>query len=182
MTVPEPGHLLISDPFLKDPNFQRTVILLCDHQVEGSFGFVLNKQHQMVLGELIELAVGCTFPVFIGGPVQKDTLHFIHRRPDLLGGTELIDGIYWGGDFEAVLSLIRTKELQESDIRFFLGYSGWGEGQLEEELTEKSWITRNANKRLVFYKSIEEIWKEALFDLGGEYQQMINYPLDPQLN
>lgn len=182
MTAPEPGQLLISDPFLKDPNFKRTVILLCDHEKEGSLGFVLNKLHDQVLGDLVELLEGCNFPVFIGGPVQKDSLHFIHRKPNLLGGTELIDGIFWGGDFEMVLSLILTKELDEADIRFFIGYSGWGSGQLEEELSEKTWITRKATRRLTFYKQIDEIWKEALFDLGGEYQQMINYPTDPQLN
>ena len=92
--VPEPGQFLISDPFLKDPNFQRTVILLCDHEAEGSLGFVLNKLHHQVLGDLIEILEGCKFPVFIGGPVQIDSLHFIHRKPELLGGTELIDGIF----------------------------------------------------------------------------------------
>ena len=81
-----------------------------------------------------------------------------------------------------VLSLILTKELNEADIRFFIGYSGWGAGQLEEELAEKTWITRKATRRLAFYKNIDEIWKEALYDLGGEYQQMINNPKDPQLN
>lgn len=183
MTVPGPGSLLISDPFLKDPNFQRTVVLLCEHQVEGSFGFVLNKLHDSVLGDLVELAKGCKFPVFVGGPVQKDTIHFIHHRPDLIsGGFEIIDGIYWGGDFEEVLALILNKELPESDIRFFVGYSGWGEGQLEDELKEKSWITRDGNKRLVFHKQCDQIWKEALLDLGGEYKQMTNYPIDPQLN
>ncbi|MEI8075143.1 MAG: YqgE/AlgH family protein [Bacteroidota bacterium] len=182
MAAPEPGILLISDPFLKDPNFQRTVILLCEHEKEGSLGFVINKLHNQVLGDLMEVLEGCNFPVFLGGPVQKDSLHFIHRKPDLLGGIEIIDGIFWGGDFDLVLSLILTKELLEQDIRFFIGYSGWGSEQLEEELAEKTWITTKATRRLAFYKNCNEIWKEALFDLGGEYQQMINYPKDPQLN
>jgi len=178
-----PGTLLISDPFLKDPNFARTVVLLCEHRQEGSFGFVLNKSFNQELGDLIKDAEGLRFPVFDGGPVQKDTLHFLHQRPDQIsGGIEVIDGIFWGGDFEEVLSLLKEKKLDKNDIRFFLGYSGWGEGQLSGELNEKSWITREADKRFVFNMSTPQIWKAALKDLGGEYSQMINYPTDPQLN
>ncbi len=183
MADPAPGILLISDPFLKDPNFIRTVVLLCEHQVEGSFGFVLNKHFNKELGDLITQAKGVRFPIYDGGPVQKDTLHFLHQCPDKIpGGIEVIDGIYWGGDFEEVLSLLKEKELTKNEIRFFLGYSGWTEGQLSAELEEKSWITRKASKPLVFTLNTPQLWKAALRDLGGEYSQMINYPIDPQLN
>jgi len=178
-----PGILLISDPFLKDPNFARSVVLICDHQIEGSFGFVLNRLYDQPLGQMITDLEGFNFPLFYGGPVQKDTVHFLHTRPDLIeGGMEIRDGIYWGGDFEEVVELIKNKLLKPKDIRFFIGYSGWGEGQLEEELNTKSWITRDCTKPLVFNKNIDAIWKDALKDLGGEYSQMIHYPLDPQLN
>ncbi len=178
-----PGILLISDPFLKDPNFVRTVVLLCEHQDEGSFGFVLNKTFDQELGDLVKNAEGIRFPVYDGGPVQKDTLHFLHQCPALIpGGIEVVDGIYWGGDFEDVLVLLKENKLGKNDIRFFLGYSGWSEGQLSGELKGKSWITREANKPLVFNLNTHQIWKAALKDLGGEYSQMINYPIDPQLN
>jgi len=177
------GLILISDPFLKDPNFLRTVILLCEHQYEGSLGFVLNKPYSQTIGELISDLDGYSYPVYYGGPVQVDTIHFLHQRPDLIeGGFELIDGIYWGGDFEEVVALIKQNQLSQKDIRFFIGYSGWGEGQLAEELKLKSWITREGAKKLVFHRNAAMIWKEALKDLGGEYSQMINYPIDPQLN
>lgn len=178
-----PGILLISDPFLKDPNFARTVVLLCEHREEGSFGFVLNKTFDQELGDLIKDAEGIRFPVFDGGPVQKDTLHFLHRCPDKIdGGIELVDGIFWGGNFDDVLLLLKEKSIQQKDIRFFLGYSGWGEGQLDGELREKSWITRQANIPLVFNLNVQQLWKKALLDMGGEYSQMTNYPTDPQLN
>ncbi len=178
-----PGLLLISDPFLKDPNFVRSVVLVCDHQTEGSFGFVLSKPYDQPLGELISDLEGFNFPLFYGGPVQVDTVHFLHNRPDLIeDGMELLDGIYWGGDFDVVVDLIKENRITPKDIRFFIGYSGWGEGQLAEELETKSWITREASQQIVFNKKAEQIWKEALKDLGGEYSQMINYPLDPQLN
>lgn len=177
------GILLISDPFLKDPNFARTVVFLCEHREEGSFGFVLNKTYDQELGDLIKNAEGIRFPVYDGGPVQKDTLHFLHRCPNLIpGGIEVTDGIFWGGDFEDILVLLKEKKLKKKDIRFFLGYSGWGEGQLNGELEEKSWITRDAKKELVFNMNTLQIWKAALQDLGGEYSQMTNYPIDPQLN
>ncbi len=179
----KPGILLISDPFLKDPNFLRTVVLLCEHQDEGSFGFVLNKPLDLTLEDVMPEAVGLPIPLQDGGPVQKDSLHFLHQRPDLIpNGIQITDHVFWGGDFDMVLSALQNKTLHTNDIRLFVGYSGWGEQQLAAELTEKSWITRPANKSLVFHTHTGIIWKKALADLGGEYSQMINYPIDPQLN
>jgi putative transcriptional regulator len=177
------GDILIADPFLKDPNFMRSVVFICEHQHEGSFGFVLNKGYEQVLSDVISTADGCNMPLYYGGPVQMDTIHFLHQRPDLIsGGTEVMNGIYWGGEFDEVIDLIQQNKLEDKDIRFFLGYSGWGEGQLEEELNTKSWITRKGTKSLIFHNKVEQLWKDALSSLGGEYQQMVNYPLDPQLN
>jgi putative transcriptional regulator len=178
-----PGKLLIADPFLRDPNFLRSVVFLCDHKEEGSFGLLLNKQYEQVLGELIADLEDCKIPVYYGGPVQLDTVHFLHRRPELIpGGFEVIDGIHWGGDFEEVVNLIKADRLSARDIRFFIGYSGWGEGQLEQEMEQKSWITGDATNKLVFATNAGNTWKDALKQLGGEYVQMVNYPIDPQLN
>ncbi len=178
-----PGKLLIADPFLRDPNFLRSVVFLCDHNETGSLGFVLNKVHDQILGELISELEEFSFPVYYGGPVQLDSLHFLHQCPDQIpGGMEVIDGIFWGGDFTAAIDSIKSKSLLEKNIRFFIGYSGWGEGQLEEEMKQKSWITSDGNKRIVFPSDVNNTWKYALKQLGGEYAQMINYPIDPQLN
>jgi putative transcriptional regulator len=177
------GDILISDPFLRDPNFMRSVVVLCEHQDQGSFGFVLNKKYEQVLGDLITDLSDLQFPVYYGGPVQLDTVHFLHRNPDLIsGGFEIIDGIFWGGDFDEVSDLLKTNRLSEDDIRFFIGYSGWSEGQLEDEMKQKSWITSRATPQLIFPKNADNTWKIALKQLGGEYEQMVNYPIDPQLN
>lgn len=177
------GKILIADPFLKDANFMRTVIVICEHQTKGSFGFVLNKQYDHHLNELISGVEEVDFPVYYGGPVQMDTIHFLHRRPDLItGGIEIIDGIFWGGDFNTVVGLVNEHRLCETDIRFFIGYSGWGKGQLDSEMKQKSWITSNATYSLIFRHDITETWKDALEQLGGEYKLMVNYPIDPQLN
>jgi putative transcriptional regulator len=144
---------------------------------------VLNRPYDQPLGELISDLEESKLPVYYGGPVQVDTVHFLHKCPDLIhGGFEITDGIFWGGDFEEVVVLIKEGRLRTNDIRFYIGYSGWGEGQLESELKEKSWITTAGTKKLVFHKQADLIWREALSDLGGEYSQMTNYPIDPQLN
>ena len=183
MIEPGPGILLIADPFLKDPNFLRTVVFLCEHREEGSFGFVLNRKFENTLDELIPDVEGFKLPVFYGGPVQMDTIHFLHQYPvDIPGGEEVMKGIYWGGDFAKAVEMITSGEMDFQKIRFYIGYSGWGNGQLSEELKEKSWLTVKANRKLIFQTSAEDIWKESLKHLGGDYEMMIHFPTDPQLN
>jgi putative transcriptional regulator len=183
MLEPSAGILLIAEPFLKDPNFMRTVVLLCDHQEEGGFGFVLNKHIKHTIGEIIPELEGIKMPIFFGGPVQADTLHFLHVCPDQIPGShEITDGIYWGGDFGIIKDLLLKKKLNQKDIRFFIGYSGWGSNQLSEELKSKSWITTMAKQDIVFNYNPEDIWKESLKLLGEEYSLMTNFPIDPQLN
>ena len=183
MIEPAPGVLLIADPFLKDPNFLRTVVFLCEHKDEGSFGFVLNRRYGNTLDELIPELEGHKLPVYYGGPVQQDTIHFVHQFPDEIpGGQEVTKGTYWGGDFEAVVNLIKNGGVDSDKIRFFIGYSGWGTGQLKEEMTEKTWLTVKATRKLIFHTDHTEVWKDSLKQLGGDYEMMVNFPIDPQLN
>jgi putative transcriptional regulator len=183
MIEPAPGVLLIADPFLKDPNFMRSVVFICEHQLEGSMGFVLNRQFEQTMDELITDFEGYPVPVYYGGPVQLDTVHFLHQYPDLVpGGLEVMKGVFWGGDFEVLTSLIKNHEIDLGKVRFFIGYSGWGEGQLGDEMNEKTWLTVEATRRLIFHEDPEEIWKESLKQLGGNYEMMINFPIDPTLN
>ena len=183
MIEPAAGILLIADPFLKDPNFLRTVVLLCEHRQQGSFGFVLNKQIEQTLDELITSFEGHSLPVYYGGPVQMDTIHFLHQYPDLIPESVKVGkDIYWGGNFETVTALIKNNSIDLGKIKFFIGYSGWGDGQLTGELDEKSWLTVSANRKLVFNTQHDEIWKSSLQQLGGKFEMMINFPIDPQLN
>jgi putative transcriptional regulator len=183
MVTPGPGILLIADPFLKDPNFMRTVVFLCEHQDEGSFGFVLNRSYDYTLNELVNGLEDLKVPVYYGGPVQMDTIHFLHQYPEKIpGGFEIAEGVFWGGDFDMAIQMIRKGEINLQRIRFYIGYSGWGTGQLNDELKEKSWLTVKASRKIIFHKETEEIWKESLKLLGGDYEMMINFPIDPQLN
>jgi putative transcriptional regulator len=183
MIQPAPGILLIADPFLKDPNFMRTVVFVCEHKEEGTFGFVLNRAYEYTLDQLISSAETLHLPVFYGGPVQMDTIHFLHQYPDAIpGGTEVMKGVFWGGDFEAAINLLTSGSIDAAKIRFYIGYSGWGDGQLDDELKEKSWLTVKATRKVVFHEEMAEIWKDSLRLMGGEYEMLINFPIDPQLN
>lgn len=180
---PEKGRLLVSEPFLPDPNFDRTVVLLCEHNEEGSFGFVLNKESEVSLGELMEDIQGFNQTVYVGGPVQHNTLHYIHRFPSLEGSVEIVNGLYWGGDFDQLVSLMDTHQVEERDIRFFVGYSGWDKDQLEEELDTNSWIVANLNNpEIIFESGQSNMWKRVLRDMGGKFNVYSNYPSDPRLN
>lgn len=183
MIEPAENILLIADPFLKDPNFMRTVVYLCRHSDEGSFGFVLNKMFEQTLDELINGLEGIEMPVYYGGPVQTDTIHYLHQYPDLIPECyQVSDEIYWGGNFETVKELLKNNRIDRNKIKFFIGYSGWEKEQLAQELTEKSWLTVSATRKIVFDTDIDDIWKESLKHLGGKYEMLINYPIDPQLN
>ena len=181
---PKKGDLLISEPFLPDPNFERTVIIICQHSEEGSFGFVLNKPSVMKFDEVLEDIVDFGETLYVGGPVQQDTLHFIHRAGDLIeGGVEIANGLYWGGNFETLKILIENKQINPDDFKFFLGYSGWGSGQLQDEIKANSWIIYpQASLRQIFDYEPEKLWREVLKGMGGRFKMFSNYPDDPRLN
>jgi putative transcriptional regulator len=183
-TKPEKGDLLISEPFLNDPNFQRTVVLLCEHGEDGTFGFVLNKPSILKGGDVLEGTLNFDPMLYIGGPVQQDTLHFIHHSLDTVeGGVSLGNGLRWGGNFEQLLQLYQEKAVPENRCRFFLGYSGWSAGQLEEELASHNWIIcKRASPRDVFETEADELWRRSLQKMGGKFKVISNYPTDPRLN
>jgi putative transcriptional regulator len=180
---PEKGRLLISEPFLPDPNFERTVVLLCEHNEEGSFGFVLNKPSILKVNEVMEDIAVFENIVYVGGPVQQDTLHFIHRNAEVNNAVEIAGHVFWGGDFENLILLCDTKQISANNIRFFLGYSGWGPGQLDTELEQDSWIVCDfVTDQLLFDTDPQIMWRKALENMGGRFSMYSNYPTDPRLN
>lgn len=175
--------MLVSEPYLPDPNFERTIILLCENNAEGSLGFVLNKPSLSKLSDLIEDSKNFHEIVCVGGPVQQDTLHYIHRQQGIEGSIEVADGIFWGGEFDEILSSIQLGKLEPKDIKFYLGYSGWSPGQLDEELKANSWIVSDhVSQSLVFETEYNEMWKKVLKEMGGRFSMFANYPVDPQMN
>lgn len=183
MKTPVKGNILLSEPFLRDPNFARSVVLLTEHNEEGTIGFILNKPISYRINEIVDDFPEFDAPVYMGGPVQRDSLHFIHRIEALAEeGDEVAPGVYWGGDFEKLKDMIRIGVVLPSDIRFFVGYSGWGPKQLEDEMQMKSWIVSSRSDKFAFADRSESLWGEILQAMGGKYRAMAHYPVDPSLN
>ena len=177
------GSLLLAEPFLADPNFKRTVVLVCEHNEDGSIGFVLSKRSPLLLDQAMDDIEHFKAPLYLGGPVQTDTLHYIHRLGNRLEGcVELAPGLYWGGNFEALKIMMNTNQVDPDDIRFFLGYSGWAPDQLESEMKEDAWIEHQVKAEHIFDTPPDDLWKAILREKGGDYAMMVNFPEDPALN
>jgi putative transcriptional regulator len=177
------NRLLIAEPFLKDDHFSRSVIYLLNYDDEGSFGLMLNKPFDYCLHELVNDIDQHDIKVQVGGPVELDTIHFLHQYPDLIPDAQQVsEHLFWGGDFETVKKMIRTKKLDRNKIKFFIGYSGWSKGQLENEMKEKTWLIGSPDVNIIFNTQTDQIWKSAVRSLGRSYAEMIHYPIDPQLN
>jgi putative transcriptional regulator len=177
----EKSYLLLSAPSLDDPNFNRAVILLCQYNEEGAFGLVFNQPSAIRVQD-VSKNNAIKNALFIGGPVEQNHLFFVHHFADLKGTIELKDGIYWGGDFDELSKLNISQEIQEKDCRFFVGYSGWEAGQLEEEIANNSWIISKVSPQVLFETEAKDLWKKILQQMGGKYKAFSNYPHNPYLN
>jgi putative transcriptional regulator len=178
------GQLLIAEPTkIGDLSFNRSVILLTDHNKEGSVGFIINKPLKYTINDLIP-DVEASFKIYYGGPVEQDNLYFIHNVPQLIDNSiEISDGIFWGGDFELTKNLINEGEVNKDNIRFFLGYTGWNSNQLEKEMESNLWIiSDNLYENKIIGKSASDFWKEKILELGGDYIIWSNTPENPLLN
>ena len=183
-TLPKKGHLLIAEPsILGDVSFNRSVVLLAEHNDEGSIGFILNKPLNYTINDLLP-EIEASFKIYNGGPVEQDNLYFIHNIPEIIpNSVEISNGIYWGGDFETTKQLINEGKITKNHIRFFLGYSGWSVNQLEMEMQENSWIVaENTLKNKLLSKASTLFWKEKIIEQGGGYVLFSNAPENPMHN
>lgn len=185
---PQKGRLLITEPFMQNEYFHRSVILLCEHNEDGSFGFVLNNYTDVKLSEfqnMSEVDGFCDeFRISIGGPVSAKNLYYIHSLGDQLPGSiQVTKNIYAGGDFETLKQLIAFGKVSPDQVRFFLGYSGWVEKQLNGELKQNSWLVSEIDHEDdVMDCNYETIWKDYMVKQGGKYKVFANFPKDPALN
>jgi len=180
---PAKGRILISEPFLYDFFFKRSVILLAEHNDEGTFGVIVNKPLNAKFNEVIRDFPKFSSKVYLGGPVQNDSLFFIHTLGERIeGSTEILPGLFWGGDVDRVKELITLKLITADDIRFFIGYSGWAPKQLEEELERNSWAVSNIDLDRLLGTRPRDLWSSSLELLGEEYSHWGNFPDDPASN
>lgn len=181
---PDAGLFLLSEPFMSDPNFKRTVVLLCEHDEEGgTVGFVLNKTLEIKVSDALIDFDEIGNELYYGGPVAQDTLHYLHTYGDLIEDSlHIVDNVYWGGNFDQLTNLLKAGTLDIKHIKFFLGYSGWNPGQLQDEVQDNAWIITPAKGEYIFGTDEKILWKNILHDMGGEYSQIVNYPENPILN
>lgn len=183
--APAPGILLIAPPILDDPNFERSVVYLCQNDADGAFGHVLNQPTTLLLAALMEGFERYDRPVPIrqGGPVQPETLHVLHRAPGLVdGGEDLPGGVTWGGDLDSLVEAFASKEADAEDFAFFLGYAGWAPGQLDEEIARGDWLLTSARPEDLFETAPDALWKTVLRRMGAPHSYLVHFPADPRLN
>lgn len=180
------GSFLIANPVLPDPNFSRTVVLLCDHNDEGTFGLVVNRKSDLKAGEVFgksDLLGNYDCPVFIGGPVAQSQVFYLCRSDEPINGLEAIcPGVYLGMNWETLEEVLPGLKNPDLDLRFFLGYSGWGASQLAGEMEQRSWLTCDAQDQFVFGEPETRIWHDAVRSLGKDFEYLLKAPVDPRSN
>jgi len=181
------GTLLAAWPDLMDPNFMHGVVLICHHTEAGAYGLVTNRQSEFTIGELLsdhELLAGSDFPIHLGGPVDHNSLQFLHSVPKKIEGGFSIDGRIWlGGDLDQMAHyVIDEREDALRTLRIFLGYSGWGGGQLESELSSGSWLPAAPSMQAIFGSAGEESWRKVIRSVGGAADGLENQPPDVSWN
>jgi len=176
------GQLLLASPALHDPNFARTVVLIGVHSEEGAMGIVLNRPSSVTVGQAVpqlEHAVDELEPVYVGGPVQPNSIVFLAEFLDpTLAGLLVLGRIGFPAPDAGIEELTEATERR----RVFAGYAGWGEGQLDAELAEGDWITQAALPEDVFTAAPEELWGRVLTRMGGSYALLARMPPDPSVN
>ena len=177
---PSKGRVLIADPFSKDEYFGRSVVYLCDHNSEGTFGFVLTNYLDLNLAEVAKNFPNISANIGIGGPVQTESIFFLHTLGDRLPGSiEVEDGIFIGGDYDLLTEQLSEGVVDNSKVRFFLGYAGWDPGQLEEEIGRNNWIVAPVlNPMEIMDTSVKDIWQRFMKREGKKYDILSRAPID----
>ncbi len=181
--APKPGRILISEPFLPDFYFNRAVILLVEHNDEGSLGVVMNKPSTRYVSDAVEGFPESKAILYLGGPVSTENLFFIHARPDLFEESYPInENLFWGADIPELKELISLKMIQPEEFRIFAGYSGWSKGQLQHELKVNSWVVGEMEPEVLMQAQANELWEQSVRKLGKDYRFWLNLPANPELN
>jgi len=181
--APKQGHILIAEPFLSGSYFNRSIILLASYGENGAVGFILNKKVDYPVEDLFANFPDFDSEIHIGGPVGTDSIYFIHTLGDLIPGSiNIKENIYWGGDFETLKLQIKLGLVHPEQVRFFLGYSGWEAGQLEEEINQNSWLVADISEADLMTIDENLMWVESVRAMGGKYSMWENFPENPSLN
>ena len=182
--TPRQGKLLIAEPFLKGMYFERSVVLLAEHDKNASMGFVINKKTTRTLNDYFtSVDLPNPIPIYLGGPVSTNRLFYIHTFGDIIPGSiKIIDGLFFDGDLDILLHHLSTVNDPSTSAKFFIGYSGWGKRQLHCEILADSWIVGKSAHEQIMSASGETFWKQSLSALGGKYEVWSKFPINPRVN
>ncbi len=181
--APRQGHVLIAEPFLAGTYFNRSIIILAACNENGAVGFILNKKVDYPVEDLFVDFPDFDSEIHIGGPVGTDSIYFIHTLGDTIPGSiHIKENLYWGGDFETLKMQIKLGMVTSKQVRFFLGYSGWDIGQLEEEINDNSWLVADISQNDLMSIDENMMWVESVRAMGGKYTMWENFPENPSLN
>jgi putative transcriptional regulator len=182
--VPKPkvGALIISEPFNPEPNFKRSVVLISQHNSKGTIGFIVNKPTQLKVHEALDDFPEIDACIYWGGPLRLDSIYYIHTIKDLQGSHEIIDGIYWGGDYQQLKIMVESGEVNPDQIKFLAGYSGWHPKQLQQEINSSNWWITLADQYSILVEEPTVLWGNVLTRMGHVYGIMNDFPEDPGVN
>jgi len=181
--APQQGHILIAEPFLAGSYFNRSIIILASYNENGAIGFILNKKVDYPVEDLFVNFPDFDSEIHIGGPVGTDSVYFIHSLGDAIPGSiHIKENLYWGGDFDTLKMQIKLGLVNSQQVRFFLGYSGWEAGQLEEEIKENSWLVTEVPQADLMTIDENSMWAESVRAMGGKYKMWENFPENPLMN
>lgn len=180
---PGKGKILVAEPLMQGKHFTRSVILLTEHDRNGTIGFILNKPLSLNLNDLIDSFLQIESSIYTGGPVDADYLFYIHSLGELIPDSHFIkNGLYWGGNLATIKKMAEIKKITANDIKFFRGYSGWSPNQLTQELKEKSWLVSDLSTKIIMESPSKELWYRAVVSLGSHYKHWLNFPINPIYN
>jgi putative transcriptional regulator len=177
------GQLLLDSGQLRGSFFQRTVVLICQHDAEGAFGLVLNRATGSNVGEMIVADLPDHLkgsPLFLGGPVQPSALSFLHSDA-FIPDANVIPNLSMGHSLDSLMELGESFSATRK-IKMFAGYAGWSPGQLEDEMTRKAWLTHPASLELVFETDPAQLWQMILRQKGWKYKLLSQMPEDLSMN
>ncbi len=173
---PAKGCVLLAEPFLQDAHFERSIVFMCEHSEQESYGFVLNHPMSVNLDEFMDIAPK-SIPVFHGGPVASNSLFYLHTWKGIEGSEEIIPGLFFGGDLSEIFEQIQMNPTQIKKVRFFIGYSGWSDGQLEQEIKERAWIcANNVSVKTLMNTPVTDLWKTCMSQQGNQFQTFALFP------
>ena len=177
------GNVLISEPFMNDFHFRRSVILIIDHNEEGSLGVIFNKRLTIPFNEIVQGFPEFKADVYLGGPVETDRIFFIHTIGEMIPDSyKISDGLYWSGNVNALKAMIKMDLIKPHEVRFYVGYAGWDSGQLRNELKANTWLVGKFSSKQLLTTIPGKMWKNFVKQMGKRYMLWDKFPVNPSEN